>query len=139
MTPTSEVVARLEQAASHCAEQQAMHGNDIDGDSEPHWSSQLEMTAAEKACRDAIALISSLVAERDAAATKGHDAFKLGVFHQKRADEAEARALTAERLLAEARAALTDFVTNYADMQDGDGNEAPELARARASIGGGNG
>lgn len=58
-----DLVARLLTAADHCAEQQAIHGNSIDADCEPHWSSQLEMAEAETACREAAAQLAAVTAE----------------------------------------------------------------------------
>lgn len=145
---TSEVVARLEQIGAAAADRDyhrsimAVYGDLPRG--------QLYIDAASVA-----ALISSLVAERDtwrqhcSKAEEMWTQYQDGLYAENgRRHKAEdkvvechemicalgARALTAERLLAEARAILSDFVTNYADMQDGDGNEAPELARARAAL-----
>lgn len=58
-----DLVERLLAAADHCAEQQAIHGNSIDGDCEPHWSSQLEMAEAETVCREAAAQLAAVTAE----------------------------------------------------------------------------
>jgi hypothetical protein len=141
MTPTSEVVARLEQAIAL--------GTAI-GARGQHPTNIYNVAA------DALALISSLVAERDAALD--HDwvarpAFETAIGE---AYEFRTRALTAERLLAEARAAsealnVTDQelvrINNMCVGHDGDVKIWSKMLHklavfamaTRASIGGGNG
>ena len=87
-SPTSDIVARALQIASAA-----------DGST----------AAAKDALRECAALISSLVVERDAAQTSHAAARQNFLTMQGAAAELKDRALTAERLLAEAREALREM------------------------------
>lgn len=88
--------------------------------------------------RRAADAITALIAERDALAKRldhyiGMHGANIRTGRRLVLRE-RARAEAAEAQLKAAREVLEAFVTNFAGMEDGDGNEAPELALARSTL-----